>query len=237
MKPMVGITAGFDPEGLRLALHRSYFQAVAAAGGVPWVVPPLPPGDAPAVAELVQGLMLAGGPDLDPVFFGEEPRGTRAICPERDRFELELVGEVRRRGKPVLAICRGLQVLNVAAGGDLHQDLGAAYPEALKHEQDAPEWYATHRVRLMPGSRLARIFGRTELRVNSFHHQAVRRVAPGFRVCAWSDDGIVEAIEAPGSGFVIGVQWHPERMWERDEHQFGLFRAFVAACVEAAENR
>jgi len=231
MRPVVGITAGFDPDRTRAVLHRGYPAAIAAAGGLPVVLPPLDPVLAPAAAEAIDGLMLSGGPDLDPVYFGAEPRGSRTICPERDRFELALLEQVVGRDKPILAICRGVQVLNVFAGGDLYQDLNREYPRALQHEQEAPDWYGTHKVRLVPGSLVARIYGCEELRVNTFHHQALRRVAPGFRASAHAADGVVEAVEAVDRGFVVGVQWHPERMWERDDRQLRLFRAFVAACT------
>ena len=123
MRPVVGITAGFDPDRTRAVLHRGYPAAIAAAGGLPVVLPPLDPVLAPAAAEAIDGLMLSGGPDLDPVYFGAEPRGSRTICPERDRFELALLEQVVGRDKPILAICRGVQVLNVFAGGDLYQEL------------------------------------------------------------------------------------------------------------------
>lgn len=231
MEPVIGITCKHEAEQGQILLEEGYVRAIEAAGGLPLLLPPL--GTAALVARcatVIDGLLLAGGPDIDPVHFGEEPRGTGTISPLRDHFELSLLAAVLRLGKPVLAICRGVQVLNVAGGGDLYQDILSQCPEALKHMQQAPAWYPTHRVNLAPGSFLARLYGSPSLRVNSFHHQAIRRVAPGYQVAAQAEDGLVEAIEASGPAFVVGVQWHPERMWESDERQARLFRAFVGAC-------
>ena len=233
MEPVVGITCKHDADGGKISLEEGYFRAIEAAGGLPLILPPLATAEAVShYAVLIGGFILSGGPDIDPVYFGEEPRGTGVINPLRDHFELTLLAAIIKLGKPVLAICRGAQVLNVHAGGDLYQDIKAQYPEALEHTQQAPAWYATHKVNLAPGSILARLYGCTALRVNSFHHQAVRRVAPGYRAAAWAEDGLIEAIEGISPAFVVGVQWHPERMWEKDERQAGLFRAFVAACAQ-----
>lgn len=235
---VVGISCKHEADEERVLLSEGYFRAIEAAGGVPLILPPLTSAAAISrCAALVDGLLLSGGPDLDPAYFNEEPRGTGVISPVRDHFELALLAEVIRLGKPVLGICRGMQVLNVFAGGDLYQDIPSQYPEALKHMQQAPAWYGTHKVRLAPGSVLARLYGCTELRVNTFHHQAVRQVAPGFRVAAWAEDGLVEAIESAGPAFVVGVQWHPETMWEKDDRQARLFKAFVAACAAGACSR
>jgi putative glutamine amidotransferase len=235
MRPIIGITTKHDEAARHILLEEGYFRAIEAAGGLPVALPPLVSREAASeCAALIHGLLLSGGPDIDPVHFGEEPTGTQVITPERDAFELTLLGEATGRGMPVLAICRGAQVLNVFAGGDLYQDLSSQYPQALKHRQEAPAWYGTHRVDLVPGSLVARILGCTELRVNSFHHQGIRRVGAGFKASARAQDGLVEAIEAVGEEFVLGVQWHPERMWEKEERQARLFRAFVAACAAYA---
>lgn len=227
--PLIGITCPEDETAGRLYLPHAYWRAVAAAGGTPVLLPPA--GAAvDNLAERLDGLLLSGGGDPDPWHFGEEPRpGLGAVTPERDRFELELTRLALARGMPVLGICRGMQVLNVASGGTLLQDIPEGVPAPLKHSQNAPRWYPTHGVEIRPGTLLARILGTTGLRVNSFHHQAVRDTAPGLTVSAVAPDGVIEGLEAPGPAFVLGVQWHPEAMWEKEPVQHTLFTAFVDA--------
>ncbi|MDI3328858.1 MAG: gamma-glutamyl-gamma-aminobutyrate hydrolase family protein [Alicyclobacillaceae bacterium] len=237
MKPWIGVTAGSqtgsaDLEGVWLA--GDYTDAVVAAGGVPVILPlgaavRLEPADWFA---RVDGLLLTGGVDLDPVFFGEEPRrGLGEVCPERDRLETALVEEALMRDMPVLAICRGMQVMNAVAGGTLIQDLATEWRGSLLHRQRAPRWYGTHGVDVTPGSKLAEILGEESIRVNSFHHQGIKEVAPGMRVAARSGDGLIEAIESARHRFAIGVQWHPENMWRKDAVQRRLFEAFVRAAA------
>ena len=228
--PVIGITAAFDEEEERYSLSRYYVEAVARAGGIPLIVPPLSFEMAAAVLEKIQGLLLSGGGDLDPAYFGEEPLPyTKGINPRRDIFELALARAALVRQVPVLGICRGMQVLNVAAGGTIYQDLilGTAHP--LKHYQEAPRWYGTHDIEIQPGSKLHSVLGVRRLRVNSFHHQAVRQIAPGFKISALARDGVVEGIELGNHPFVVGVQFHPEGMWEREPVFLGLFTALVKA--------
>lgn len=211
-----------------------YAAAVEAAGGIPVILPVLAPEKAPEVLEHLQGLLLSGGVDLDPSHYGEDPLpGLGKVTPERDAFELALARRALAAGVPVLGICRGVQVLNVAAGGTLFQDLGSQLEKVLKHRQEAPRWHESHAVRLDPSSRMAAILGVTEARVNSFHHQAVRVVAPGLRAVAWAPDGVIEAVESVDGGFALGVQWHPEEMWDR----YPLHLKPFSALVEAARAR
>lgn len=239
MKPRIGITCTFGeatPDGY--FLHAQYVEAITAAGGLPVVLPAIPgidagkdvPEYAKAYARLLDGLLAPGGGDADPIYYGEEPSVHHGrIDPIADRFELALIREMLALDRPILGICRGMQVLNVAAGGDLHQDIQAATGSSLQHTQRAPKWYATHEVQVEKGSLLEAVVQVERLRVNTFHHQAVRQVAPGFVASAVAGDGIVEAIERPGSTFVLGVQWHPERMLSHDEAARRLFEAFVDA--------
>lgn len=211
-----------------------YAAAVEAAGGIPVVLPVLAPGKAAEVLAHLQGLLLSGGVDLDPSHYGEDPLpGLGRVTPERDAFELALARQALAAGVPVLGICRGVQVLNVAAGGSLFQDLGSQLKKVLKHRQEAPRWHESHAVRLDPSSRMAAILGVTEARVNSFHHQAVRVVAPGLRAAAWAPDGVIEAVESADGRFALGVQWHPEEMWNR----YPLHLKPFSALVEAARAR
>lgn len=232
MQPLIGITCSPHEEGARnwLYQNRDYFTAVAKAGGLP-VMLPLVDSEAAADALLdrVDGLLMSGGGDMDPRYYGEQPHpklGT--IEPERDQTELLLARRALARSMPILAICRGEQVLAVALGGTLWQDIPSQVPGALKHAQQAPRWYATHGIRVEPGTRLAEILGATELSVNSFHHQAVRTLPPGFRLAAAAPDGIIEAFEAE-HGFALGIQWHPESFAPRGGEFDALFRAHAEA--------
>jgi len=228
VKPVIGITCSQDLAEDRTYLTETYLRAVEAAGGLAVLLPPLE-GCAHRYCRLVDGLVLSGGVDLDPFWFGEEPLpGMGKICPARDAMEVALVREALAHDKPLLAICRGMQVLNVAAGGSIYQDLRGQVPNLLKHMQEAPRWYPTHGTDVLAGSRLAGALG-SGTRVNSFHHQAVKVIAPGFRATAWAPDGVVEAIESEGHRFVMGVQWHPEDMATRDRQQLELIRMLVAA--------
>lgn len=240
--PAIGITAGTPPvrpyevllePAHALFLPSAYYERIAAAGGAPFVVPPGDPERGREWLSRLDGLLLSGGPDLDPLHFNEEPRpGTGRVDPERDLWELSLARIALEMGMPILAICRGMQVLNVAAGGSLYQDLAERGKETLKHFQEAPAWYPTHSVGIAPGSLLSAVMGVRDMsgsavrvRVNSFHHQAVNAVAAGFAAVAVADDGVIEAIESKLHPFAIGVQWHPEFL-QADR----LFPAFVEAC-------
>lgn len=209
-------------------------EAVQACGGVALVLPAAQSAVREYV-EVVDAVVFTGGGDVDPLYFGEEPVSTQRVTPARDAFEISLVRELLAARKPILGICRGLQVLNIAAGGDIYQDLSLPVGNGflIKHRQNAPGWYPTHWIEVHAGSLLARIWGQARVRVNSFHHQAVRSLAPGFKAAAVASDGVVEAMELEGDGFVLGVQWHPELMWAKDTYQRQLF----ASLVEAAERR
>ncbi len=236
MRPLLLVSTDCDIESSdSLKLQADYVRAVYLTGGLPLVaVPPMECGDtAEAVAELcsmARGIVLTGGPDILPHLFGEEPHPKLgAVSPIRDQFELALARAAIQADLPTLAICRGMQVLNVAAGGGLIQDIESCVPGAHAHRVAAPRWLPTHSVSIAQGSILRRVFGRDSIMVNSFHHQAVHPVAPGFEVVARSGDGVVEAIERVGSRFTVGVQWHPEALAGRYREALDLFREFVIA--------
>lgn len=229
--PTIGITvsarAGAIPPvpGTSTAL---YVAAVEAHGAR---VVLLRPGEEVGV-EGLDGLLLAGGVDVDPGWYWESRHPLLGeVDHDRDVMEFALVREALRASLPILGICRGAQVLGVALGGTLHQDIGACVREALAHAtvSGTP---ATHRVQVAEGCLLRRVLGQAEVSTNSFHHQANAHLGPRARAVAWADDGVIEGIEGPGS-FVVGVQWHPERMVGEDEGQARLFGAFVGATRES----
>jgi putative glutamine amidotransferase len=212
-----------------------YVESVKRAGGEPLV---LDPSDDPArVLDRVDAVLLTGGLDVDPALYGEAPHPTTETDAGRDRFEIPLSRAAVARDVPLFAICRGVQVLNVAAGGTLIQDIPSAVATGLSHAIDVPKDHIAHPVRVTPGTRLAASLGASTpldtCAVNSRHHQAVGRVAPSFVVSAVSEDGVVEAIERPSSAFCVGVQWHPENFWRTGEFA-GLFGDFVAAAANHA---
>ena len=200
---------GSQPNELEKA--RPYLEWLRRGGVEPVVVTP----SRPALSASVAGLLLTGGEDVDPELYGEERLHVERLNRARDDFELALVAEARARVLPLLGVCRGAQVLAVALGGSLVQDIPRVAPgggTVILHRGESPERRDTeHSVSVENGSRLAQILGTTRLSVNSHHHQAVRQVPPPGRVVAWSDDGVVEALEHPGPQFALGIQWHPER--------------------------
>ncbi|HHY46339.1 MAG TPA: gamma-glutamyl-gamma-aminobutyrate hydrolase family protein [Firmicutes bacterium] len=251
--PIIGISCSFkrresrDPRPDRFYVNADYVRSVAAAGGIPVVLPHmLPPcGASPDAMELAihnylssfDGLLLSGGGDVDPALYGEQPHPELdGVDRERDAFEIALARAARGMEIPVLAICRGIQVLNVSAGGTLIQDISDQVPCSIMH--DAGDRISrsdvSHPVRVVPDSILGRIIEvqgcEPEIWVNSLHHQAIKEVAGGFRVVALSSkDGIIEAIEALDHPFCVGVQWHPEAMTVRDETSRKLFAEFIRA--------
>ncbi len=234
--PLVAVTAttSLVDGQQRVRLNTSYVEALTMAGVLPVVLPPLAPDQAAAALAPFDGLVLTGGEDIDPKHFGAEthPRCGRPHA-ERDAWELALTREARARALPTLAICRGIQVVNVALGGTLVQDIPSERPAAVGHDAEGDRGSRVHEVEVTPGSRLAGALAANageRVRVNSFHHQAIDRVADGLRVTAVSPDGIAEGAEWTGDWWVLAVQWHPEELvrtseaWDR-----GLFHAFAEA--------
>ena len=182
----------------------------------------------PAALEQCDGLLLTGGVDVDPRAYGETPHPTVELDATRDDYELALARLAIERDLPLLAICRGVQVLNVAAGGTLIQDLPSQHPSETPHAINEPRNAIAHDVAITPGTCLSLLLGKPAMAVNSRHHQAVKDAAPGFVVSAVSPDGVVEAIERPESTFCVGVQWHPENFWATGQF-VGLFQGLVRA--------
>ncbi|HEU5322242.1 MAG TPA: gamma-glutamyl-gamma-aminobutyrate hydrolase family protein [Methylomirabilota bacterium] len=234
-RPLIGVTTSITVEGVpeRAYVNSAYLRAVEQAGGVPVLLPPQLGREAwLALWPRLHGLVLTGGGDVDPARFGQTPGPVLVdVSPARDALELELVDRALEGDVPLLAICRGIQVLNVALGGTLHQDLPADVGAAVAHSQTAPRHEPTHAVKVMAeGTRLGRVLGAVELRVNSFHHQAIERLGRGLRDVAWAPDGVIEAAELQdGERFVLGVQWHPEDLVGHDPAARRLFAAVVEA--------
>ena len=186
----------------------------------------------------LDGLLLSGGSDLDPGYYGEEPVPELGVTvPERDAFEMALVRLALRRGMPVFGICRGMQVLNVALCGTLYQDLPSQWEwDVLKHRQETPKWQPTHEVRVRDGSYIAEVMGCEVVKVNSYHHQGVRALAEGLVVAGRSSDGVIEAVEAVNLSerWLLGVQWHAEAMRGAGPQQESLFEAHVSAAERHA---
>ena len=210
--------------------------AILAAGGVPVLLPAaIPLTEVPELVTQFDGFYLTGGGDLDPRLYGEQSHErVYGVNPERDAFELALVREVIAQDEPLLTVCRGTQVLNVACGGTLYVDIASQLPSAEKHD-----WWPTykrnklvHDVLVTPGSLLAGILGEVGLRTNSLHHQSVRQLAGELRSVAFAADGVIEAVEHPDKRFVIGVQWHPE--WLQDQQPMrNLYQAFIKQAERA----
>ncbi|MDT3701168.1 MAG: gamma-glutamyl-gamma-aminobutyrate hydrolase family protein [Thermincola sp.] len=229
MKPLIGISCSYDQREGRYFLPEAYVEAVLAAGGIPVILPGSGSiKQAAPYIRAVNGLILAGGGDVDPAYFNEEPHPHLGeITPNRDRFEIMLIESALRKKMPILGICRGIQILNVACGGSVIQHIPAVVKKPLKHSQSAPRDHATHRVFIEKSSLLAQILQSDSMWVNSFHHQSAGTPAAGFNVSAISNDGVIEAIEHPKYRFVLGVQWHPECMLKKYKASRLLFKAFV----------
>jgi putative glutamine amidotransferase len=239
-KPLIGVTTSEvrkaqevrqvqegEPPRHEMALGLAYMRTIELAGGVPVVMPPLGPDSINPLLDQVAGICLSGGPDLDPKTYAAQANPHLGpTWPELDFVELAVARGADERDLPILAICRGMQALNVARGGTLHQHLEDG---DFAHRQEDPPEQPTHEVRIDPGSRLAQILGTTSIEVNSFHHQAIDELGDGLRAVAWAPDGVIEAIEAiDRTEFMVGVQWHAEGLWASDRH-LDLFREFIEA--------
>ena len=231
-RPRIGLTLDVDEAGATYLLKRAYAEAVAAAGGLAL---PLPhhPGEVPELLALCEALVVTGGDfDIEPGLYGERRRpGCGPARGERTAFELALVRLALARGVPVLGVCGGMQLLAVALGGTLHQDLEADLGLG-GHQQPASKDRPSHPVVVEPGTLLAGLVGAGELAVNSTHHQAVREPGRGVVVSARAPDGVIEAIEVPAQPFALGVQWHPEALASRDPRQAAILRGLVLAAGE-----
>lgn len=234
-RTLIGVTASLRDDGTHFC-GCEYLAALTAHGALPVVLPVTE--DETLLRDYVQamdGFLFTGGGDVDPSLFGQwQHPACGSITPQRDAHELALARLLLEDGrKPVLGICRGMQVLNVALGGELYQDIDTEVSAVhMAHRQKQPFPYVSHSVDILPGTLLHRVIGQERLMVNSLHHQAIS--SPGaWRVCASAPDGIIEAAELAEHPFFLGVQWHPEQLQHKDAASRALFSAFAAACAHA----
>ncbi|MGI6452179.1 MAG: gamma-glutamyl-gamma-aminobutyrate hydrolase family protein [Syntrophomonadaceae bacterium] len=228
MQPIIGITGNYSEAEANFWLRQFYVESVTRVGGTPIILPPVL--DSNLIDKYIhfcQAFIFSGGGDIDPFYWGALPEWCMGeVNPLRDHFELTLARKLLSRDKPVLAICRGCQIINVAAGGSLWQDIQTD----LCHDQKAPRNYPFHDIFVREGTLLNKILKKSAIRVNSFHHQAVDKLGSELVISAWAPDGIIEAVEKKGHPFYLGVQWHPECM--DDDNSSNLFRALIeAACI------
>lgn len=235
MKPVIGISGSviIDDGGIFPGYHRSYvnddyIDSVVQNGGIPFIIPFNQDAEViQAQMENVQGLILSGGHDVDPHNYGEEPEQKLGnIWPERDKFDMLLLKLAEKKHIPVLGICRGAQIINVAHGGTLYQDLSYRPEKTLKHSQGQTPTLVTHTVKTVKGSKIADLLETDSLQTNSFHHQLLKDIAPDFKVSARCVDGVVEGIENKDAS-VIGVQWHPEMLHRVSKVQNNLFKYVI----------
>lgn len=240
MKPLIGITCSrtvggtwsvFSSEHFMDYTFDEYSRAILHSGGAPILLPVAQDkGTLKTIMTRLNGLILSGGPDINPRYYKEQPlNGLGEIDDELDHMELAAARMAYRLDLPILAICRGIQALNVSLGGNLYQDLSNQVDGVINHLQKADKSVNTHTVTITAGTRLSEVFRKKKIWVNGKHHQAVKDPAPGIVVSATAADGVVEAIEDPSKQFVVGVQWHPEGTWESDLNSKRLFKTFVKA--------
>jgi len=236
MKPFIGVSGGhlIDQGGRfpgykRSYVNDNYIQSVVSSGGIPYIVPVVYDEEViKQQASLIDGLVLSGGDDVSPLMYGEEPvTKLGGTFPERDRFDSLLLKCVLEQHKPIFAICRGIQLTNVTFGGTLYQDMSYINGSYIKHDQEVRSDLATHSVFIEKESHLYELLG-GHTHINSFHHQAVKDVAPGFKVTAKAKDGVIEAIEKEGDDdYIVAVQWHPEMMASTNRSMLSLFENLV----------
>ena len=231
MKPLVGVMPLWDDEKESIWMLPGYLDGIGEAGATPIIFPMTEdPEEISRLVDMCDGILLTGGHDVTPSIYGEEPlEGKISCCSKRDNMEKLVLSNAIKEDKPVFGICRGIQFINAVLGGTLYQDLPTQHPSSVEHHQTPPYDVPVHEVIVRKGTPLFESLGTERLRVNSYHHQAVKDVAPGLAVMAGSEDGLVEALYRPDSKFLWAVQWHPEFSFKTDENSRKIFRAFVEA--------
>ncbi len=235
-RPLIAISPSYDFNENKVYLKRAYCDSILASGGLPVLLPLIHSAD--DVKEYIKrcdGFLLTGGQDIDANVYGEENLCfTGDINPDRDMLDILLVKELSKIDKPVLGICRGSQILNVALGGTLYQDIDSQFDkDMIKHVYNCPRTFPVHYIIIENKSHIFNIYKENKIFVNSYHHQAIKDIADGFKVVARSNDGIIEAIEHKYKTMMLGVQWHPEDLWKNDKKMLCIFEYFVAACEKS----
>lgn len=238
MKPLIGILSNLSTIesgssiGMeRVFINQSYVRAVENSGGVPIVIPVnTNKENIKRQIALVDGIIISGGIDVNPTLYNEEPiPGLGEVHPETDEFDIEAIRVTLEMKKPILGICRGLQVINIALGGTLYQDLNCSECSKIKHIQNTKPYLGTHYIEIKEKSHISEVLG-NKILVNTYHHQSIKRLGKELEAIAYSNDGIIEAIQGKGDTFLLGVQWHPELMIEKDERMLNLFKKFISEC-------
>ena len=224
----------WDDEKENIRMLPDYMDGISQAGGIPFIFPfTEDKEDVERLAALCDGFLFTGGPDISPEYYQETAIDASVeVCPKRDTLESMVFQTALEKDKPILGICRGIQVINVFLGGSLYQDIPSQHPSETVHRQPPPYDQPVHDVILVEDTPLARCFGAGRVPVNSHHHQAVRSLAPGLKAMAYSPDGLIEAVYMPEKRFLWAVQWHPERLFRTDNYSLELFQAFTGAMNE-----
>ena len=232
-KPIIGVTPLWDEEKNSYWMLPGYLEGLEETGAIPIILPLAADGaDIARLVDFCDGFLFTGGQDVSPQMYGEAMKPTCGeLCPARDTLERELLYRALERDKPILGICRGIQFLNVALGGTLYQDLPAEHPSEIVHSMKPPYDQAAHMARVLIGTPLAAPLQKTELGVNSCHHQAIKTLALGLAEMARSTDDLIEAVYLPDRTFVWAVQWHPEMSFRTDEDSRRTFSAFAMAAA------
>ena len=243
-RPVIGITTQTleeIPDELPRCwiMSQRYVKTLTASGAIPWIVPLLDDAETlRSIYERLDGVFFPGGVDIDPDSYNEaRTEACGRVDPDRDRTEIMLANWAMNDHKPILAVCRGAQLLSVAAGGTLYQDIGAEYPDAIKHDYWPKKGFSTrqdlvHPVDVVQNTRLSKLLGSGSLLVNSMHHQGIKKLAPTLVANAFAPDGLIEGVESADENFVVGVQWHPEDLADLDPNMRRLFDAFIASASE-----
>ena len=236
MKPLIGVLTEITNERTVSAQYL-YTKPIESAGGIPIVIPfTLNSELISKYAELCDGFFFSGGADIDPLYYGEEAiHECGEIQPYRDSVEFLMFNEAFKLKKPILAVCRGAQLVNVALGGALYQDIHSEFKTTITHRQIEPKLAHSHEVDIMPGTPLYELFGQSRARVNSFHHQAVKFIGKDLSVMAMADDGLIEAFYYVGDGYLRAYQWHPERLYDQDNYNKRVFEDFIRECKKESE--
>lgn len=242
-KPIIGITGriqishnediiGYD----RIYSPMDYCDLVSMSGGVPIILPvTIDRNLIRAQVENVDGIIVAGGADIDSLLYGEEPILKQGfVYEDLDTYDIAVIKTAYKLGKPIFGICRGIQIINVAFGGTLYQDLPSQKPDSISHLQSSLRDFGSHTVKIIENTRLFNILGKS-CRTNSYHHQAVKDPAPGFKVSALASDGVIEAIEKSDTSYVIAVQWHPEMMAKKHKNMIALLADFIQESAKSAK--